>query len=74
VSNEFAAGSPRPADEILTVGEVAELLKVRVTWVYEHSRPRCRQPLPSFKMGKYLRFRAQDIQTYVDSLSLPSTI
>jgi excisionase family DNA binding protein len=52
-------------DTLLTVREVAEILKVPTTWVYEHARPNCANPLPFLKVGKYLRFIAADIMTYV---------
>ena len=52
-------------DTLLTVREVAEILKVPTTWVYEHARPSCANPLPFLKVGKYLRFIATDIMTYV---------
>jgi predicted DNA-binding transcriptional regulator AlpA len=44
-----------PAD-ILTVPELAARLKVRPTWVYEHLRERGENPLPTIRVGKYLRF------------------
>jgi excisionase family DNA binding protein len=42
--------------EILTPKEVAELLRVPESWVYEKTRTRQRNPLPVFKIGHYLRF------------------
>ncbi len=50
---------------LLTVREVAEILKVPVSWVYEHTRINCIQPLPHLKIGKYLRFSEADILSYV---------
>jgi hypothetical protein len=58
-----ATGATR--GEILDVRGVAELLKVPVSWVYEHTRPRCPNPIPCFKMGKYLRFYRADIYAYL---------
>ena len=52
---------------ILTVQEVAAILKVPNSWIYDHVRPGCRDPLPFFKMGKYLRFSAADLQDYLDA-------
>ncbi len=60
-------------EEILTVTEVAGILKVPVSWIYDHTRPRRQNPLPSFKMGKYLRFRASDIRAYILRLNRSST-
>lgn len=42
-----------PAD-ILTVGELAERLKVEPSWVYENQRGL--RPLPALHCGRYLRF------------------
>ncbi|PYV29735.1 MAG: hypothetical protein DMG09_29240 [Acidobacteria bacterium] len=60
-SVSFGAGA------ILTVQEVAAILKVPNSWIYDHVRPGCRDPLPFFKMGKYLRFSAADLQVYLDA-------
>ncbi len=57
--------SPQNADLLLTVGEVARLLKVPNSWVYDHVRPSSRPLLPHVKLGKYLRFRRQDIEDFL---------
>lgn len=55
-------GPDKPAPdlhELLTVEEVAALLKVSRSWVYEHSRSRGMprsERLPHIKIGKYVRF------------------
>lgn len=40
----------------LTPEQVAELLATSVSWVYEKSRRRQRDPLPTLRIGRYLRF------------------
>jgi excisionase family DNA binding protein len=40
----------------LTPEQVAELLATSVTWVYEKSRTRQRDPLPTLRIGRYIRF------------------
>lgn len=51
------------ADEtLLTVQEVAKILRVRPRWVYEAS---ARGDLPSFKVGGYVRFRREDIKQWI---------
>lgn len=62
---------PSPQDEdftLLTVDEVAALLKVSKSWVYERTRSHARDEhaLPFVKLGKYLRFDGRDIRTYID--------
>jgi excisionase family DNA binding protein len=56
------------AEPLLTVHEVAALLRVPVSWVYERTRRRGRERLPHIKMGKYLRFRAAEIHHYLGAL------
>jgi excisionase family DNA binding protein len=53
---------------LLTVQEVAEILKVPVSWVYEHTRGNCTGRLPYIKVGKYLRFLDSDISRYLDEM------
>ena len=54
-------------DALLTVQDTARLLKVSVTWVYEHVRPDTDDRLPFVKLGKYLRFDRRDLQAYIDA-------
>jgi len=63
----LAPSWPAGPDTLLTVQEVADLLRVPPSWVYEHTRPTCRDPLPTIKLGKYLRFIASDVLAYVES-------
>jgi predicted DNA-binding transcriptional regulator AlpA len=51
---------------LLSVPEVARLLQVPVSWVYEHTRPQCATPLPHVRLGKYLRFLPADIKDYLE--------
>ena len=60
------------AERLLTVHEVAELLRVAVSWVYEHTRPGCSNPLPHVKIGKYLRFFPADIFVYLSAMRAPN--
>jgi excisionase family DNA binding protein len=42
--------------ELLTHEEIAKRLKVPASWVYEKTRKRCVNPIPSIPMGRYIRF------------------
>jgi excisionase family DNA binding protein len=55
-------------ETLLTVHDVAQILKVPVTWVYERTRRRTRDCLPHIKMGKYVRFRLSDVAVYLEAL------
>ena len=75
VSAESAspAGDGKPqeffdAETLLTVQEVAALLKVPVSWVYERTRRRGSERLPHVKVGKYVRFRPAEIEAYLETL------
>jgi hypothetical protein len=59
--------------DLLTVQDAARFLNVAVSWVYEHTRVNCRDPLPFVKLGKYLRFDARDLRAFVDAKRIEST-
>ena len=50
-----------PGDALFTPSEVAHLLKVPVSWVYDRTRRRGLDRMPHFKLGKYLRFSEQEV-------------
>src|SRR5690242_16523048 len=55
--------------ELLTVDDVAALLKVSKSWVYEHTRSRNAprsDRLPHVKIGKYVRFDPQLVRAFID--------
>jgi excisionase family DNA binding protein len=51
--------------ELLTVHEIARFLKVPVSWVYGHTRKRSIDRLPGYRLGKYWRFRADEVMAWV---------
>lgn len=57
-----------PLDRIalLTVEDVAEMLQVPLSWVYEHTRRRSIDRIPGFRLGKYWRFRKADVLDWVE--------
>jgi len=62
----------RPADigaVLLTPGELAAKLNVPPSWIREKTRARGRtrdkDPLPVVRLGKYVRFRWNDIETWL---------
>jgi len=54
------------ANSLLTVEEVAEMLRVPVSWVYERTRKRGVCRIPGFRLGKYWRFREADVLAWID--------
>ena len=59
--------------EILTPDEVAALLRVSPSFVYEKTRRRQRNPLPTHRIGKYLRFRRSEVLAWFDRTAQPAT-
>jgi len=64
---ELSPGSTG-TEALLTVREVAELLRVPVSWVYERTRRRGIDRLPHLKVGKYVRFGLSEIEGYLETL------
>jgi excisionase family DNA binding protein len=52
--------------ELLTVEDVAKLLRVPTSWVYERTRRRKIDRLPGIRLGKYWRFVEADIFEWLD--------
>ena len=44
------------AENILTPEELADRLKVPRSWIFEKTRSRCQNPIPHFRIGRYIRF------------------
>jgi excisionase family DNA binding protein len=49
----------------MTAGEVAQLLGVPKTWVYQQSR---RGRIPTVTLGRYRRYRREAIQDWLQEL------
>jgi len=68
-ASDHAATEGERKDEVhlLTVGEVAELLQVPISWVYEQTRRRCHDRIPGFRLGKYWRFTSEDVTAWLEA-------
>jgi excisionase family DNA binding protein len=55
----------------LTVQEAADLLRVRVSWLYERTRT---NSVPHVKLGKYLRFDQAELTAWVAELRRDGTV
>ena len=51
------------ADELITVKELAERLKVPVSWIYQRTRLG-QEAIPHVRMGKYRRFNLAEVIKY----------
>jgi predicted DNA-binding transcriptional regulator AlpA len=61
----------RHDESLLTVRDVSVLLRVPVSWVYQHTRPQSTDQIPHIRIGKYLRFSAADIAAYLQRCRTP---
>lgn len=62
-----AATVERESDRLLTIQQVATILRVPVSWVYGRTRKRSAQRLPGIRLGKYWRFREEEIHRWIES-------
>ena len=58
VREEILAVQNDKAAELLTPEELAERLKVPLSWVYEQSR---QGNIPTHRLGRYIRFDLQEV-------------
>jgi excisionase family DNA binding protein len=72
-ASRHEAGMPHPTDTpqalvapLMRAEEVAELLAIKTSTVYELSR-RLRDPLPSIRIGRSRRFDRQAITRWVEA-------
>jgi len=54
-------------EKLLSVEDVAEILNVSIAWVYDHA-DRKRPVIPSVRLGKAVRFRPEDVQTFIEAM------
>lgn|ERR671923_158971 len=59
-------GRDGTGNPLLTVHEVAQLLRVPVSWVYGRTRRRSKERLPGYRLGKYWRFSESDVLAWIE--------
>ena len=53
--------------ELLTLQEMADNLKVPPSWLYSRTRQTGPGTIPRIKVGKYLRFRLEEVLAWLES-------
>ncbi|MDA3897699.1 MAG: helix-turn-helix domain-containing protein [Desulfobacteraceae bacterium] len=53
-------------DNLLSVGELAQSLNVPKSWVYSRTRETGANVIPRLKVGKYVRFRLNDVMEWLE--------
>lgn len=54
-------------EDILTPTELAKRLKVGKGWVFEKTRKRQQNPIPVFRIGRYIRFSWPAVVAWLES-------
>jgi excisionase family DNA binding protein len=67
IADQVSEGHKRDQNRLLSVHEVAQLLQVPVSWVYGRMRRRSTEQLPAYRIGKYWRFREEEIMAWVQA-------
>jgi excisionase family DNA binding protein len=57
--------------ELLTIQEMAERLKVPVSWLYARTRQTGPGTIPRIKVGKYLRFEEAKVMEWLERAARP---
>jgi len=55
------------AEDLLTINELADKLKVQKSWIYSRTREIGPNAIPRIKVGKYLRFRLEEILSWIEN-------
>lgn len=53
-------------EELLTIDELAEFLKVPKSWCYHQTRQRGENSIPRIQVGKYIRFRQSEVMAWIE--------
>jgi len=51
--------------EYLTAVELAQKLKVPISWIYDRTRKDGPEKIPHYKIGKYIRFSEAEVLEYM---------
>jgi predicted DNA-binding transcriptional regulator AlpA len=53
-------------DRLLTVPQLAEVLQVPQSWIYQQTRRRGEDQIPVLYVGKYCRFQLRAVLTWLE--------
>lgn len=54
------------SSSFITLGDLSELLGLPPAFIYEHTRKGSKDPIPSFRFGKHLRFSKIEIKEWIE--------
>ena len=60
--------------KLVTPEELADWLKVPLSWIYDRTRNSGPDKIPHYKLGRYLRFSITEIENYLRVRSAPFSL
>ena len=54
-------------EDFFTVDELSRFLKVPKSWIYSRTREKTADAIPRINCGKYIRFRLQEVLSWLES-------
>jgi excisionase family DNA binding protein len=63
----YFGGFKMPDQELLTIEEMAEKLKVKTSWLYFRTMHTGANSIPRVKIGKYLRFNPGAVMEWIEA-------
>ena len=51
--------------KLLNVEQLADALEMTERFIYERTAPSCPEPIPHFKLGKFVRFRLCEVEKWL---------
>jgi excisionase family DNA binding protein len=55
-------------NELITISELSQRLKVPVSWIYSRSREKGEGTIPLMRVGKHLRFNYEDVRQWLQGI------
>lgn len=53
--------------KLLTIKELADLLKIPVSWIYSRTRIKSEDSIPCVRIGKYVRFVEEEVIEWINN-------
>jgi excisionase family DNA binding protein len=66
------AEAPTPG-QLLKIDEAAKFLRVRRSFLYEETRKGQKSRVPHVRVGRYIRFRPADLESFLQSNAVGGT-
>ncbi len=56
-------------EPLLSIKQLSSVLNVPVSWIYDRTRKGSVEPIPHYKIGKYVRFDVREVVAYLKNKS-----